>query len=174
MSLVLPPPRLLRKDNPQVWALRVRQEGTFFFCLSVIRRVPFFVLCIVHANRHPIPFATPSNWAWDPSSWRKNDVCPSVSSESMQQTPKSNKVRPPIQSETRSNSSPSQLIDSHDMPFVASALLHDHTAPTALLGRVRVLALGHDAPDRWYHVVAGAVAVADDAATNRQLGRRRS
>jgi hypothetical protein len=42
-------------------------------------------------------------------------------------------------------------------------ILHDCAASTALLRSVRVFTLRNHSPDRWHHVVPGAVAVGDDA-----------
>lgn len=42
-------------------------------------------------------------------------------------------------------------------------VLHDHTAATRLLRRIRVLALGDGAPDGGNHVVPSAIAVSNDA-----------
>lgn len=47
---------------------------------------------------------------------------------------------------------------------LSSQILHDQTAPAALLWCVRVLALWYDTPDIDDHVISSAVAVGDDAA----------
>lgn len=46
---------------------------------------------------------------------------------------------------------------------MATGLLHQHAASTALLRRVGVFASWDSAPDRGNHVISGAVAVGDDA-----------